>query len=456
VLHAAQLAEAHASWDADRTLTSAARLLGSVRGSAPATVDAARAMALTATADAAFSLGQLESAEAALREALPLARRSGPGRGYVAALRQQAVIDLIRGRLGAADHAAQLVLGSVSRAGFTRSAEVAWSRLIRGWVSLAQGRLDEAAYHLDQAMSGAGQPDAAAATMAATIQARLRQLRGDPAGGLHALAVAWVDVGSGGLPPLFTSTFTLLEAELRLALGDVRGAGRLVPAPSRPTPAPAWTAAVRAKLHLANGDAADAAAAIGPYASGRAPASLRATEACLLHARALRTLGNRGASECYVERALRLADVEGLRLPFLVNAALVRDLLVSHLASGTAHTAMIAELTGAELTGAAPSGAAPITGAALTGAAQTGAELTGAAQAPAAPPPRRRTGVDPLTEREIVVLRHLRSMMSMAEIASMLCVSANTVKTHVKNVYRKLGVSRRRDAVRRAQEVGLI
>jgi LuxR family maltose regulon positive regulatory protein len=38
----------------------------------------------------------------------------------------------------------------------------------------------------------------------------------------------------------------------------------------------------------------------------------------------------------------------------------------------------------------------------------------------------------------------------------MLCVSANTVKTHVKNVYRKLGVSRRRDAVRRAQEVGLI
>jgi LuxR family maltose regulon positive regulatory protein len=445
VLHAAQLAEAHASWDADRTLTSAARLLGSVRGAAPATVEAARAMALTATADAAFSLGQLESAEAALRDALPLARRSGPGRGYVAALRQQAVIDLTRGRLGAADHAAQLVLGSVSRAGFTQCAEVAWSRLILGGVSLAQGRLDEAAYHLDQAMSGAGQPDAAAATMAATIQARLRQLRGDPAGGLQALAVAWVDVGSGGLPPLFASTFTLLEAELRLALGDVRGASRLVPAPSRPTPAPAWTAAVRAKLHLANGDAADAAAAIGPYASGQAPASLRAAEACLLHARALRTLGNRGASECYVERALRLADVEGLRLPFLVNAALVRDLLVSHLASGTAHTAMIAELTGAEVTGAA-----------LTGAALTGAALTGAAQAPAAPPPRRRAGVDPLTEREIVVLRHLRSMMSTAEIASMLCVSANTVKTHVKNVYRKLGVSRRRDAVRRAQEVGLI
>jgi LuxR family maltose regulon positive regulatory protein len=106
---------------------------------------------------------------------------------------------------------------------------------------------------------------------------------------------------------------------------------------------------------------------------------------------------------------------------------------------------MIAELTGAEVTGAA-----------LTGAEVTGAALTGAAQAPAAPPPRRRAGVDPLTEREIVVLRHLRSMMSTAEIASMLCVSANTVKTHVKNVYRKLGVSRRRDAVRRAQEVGLI
>jgi LuxR family maltose regulon positive regulatory protein len=428
ILNAAHLAEAHASWDADRTLTAATRLLSSVRGAPPAVTDEVRAMALTATADAAYSVGQVESAETALREALPLAHRSGSGRGYVAALRQQAIIDLTRGRLGAAVHAAQLILGAVSRAGFTQVTEVTYARLILGDVSLARGRLDEATYHLDQQVIGTGPPDPATLTMAATAEAQLHQLRGDARVGLDTLGAAWVDIGSGGLPPLFTAAFTLMEAELRLSLGDIRGAGRLVAPPTRNTPFPVWTAVVRAKLHLANGEAADAAAAVGPYATGRASASLRAAEACLLHARALRTLGNLGASYRFVERALQLANVEGLRQPFLVNAALVHDMLVSHLAAGTAYAGTIAELTGARTDDLPP------------------------------PPPLQpqRVGVDPLTERELTVLRHLRSMMSTAEIASMLCVSANTVKTHVKNVYRKLGVSRRRDAVRRAQEVGLL
>jgi LuxR family maltose regulon positive regulatory protein len=47
-------------------------------------------------------------------------------------------------------------------------------------------------------------------------------------------------------------------------------------------------------------------------------------------------------------------------------------------------------------------------------------------------------------------------MLSVAEIASVLSVSANTVKTHVRHVYRKLGVSRRRDAVRKGRELSLI
>ena len=71
--------------------------------------------------------------------------------------------------------------------------------------------------------------------------------------------------------------------------------------------------------------------------------------------------------------------------------------------------------------------------------------------APAAP-----TMADPLTEKESQVLFYLRSMLSIAEIAAVLSVSTNTVKTHVRHVYRKLGVSRRRDAVRRARELSLI
>jgi LuxR family maltose regulon positive regulatory protein len=426
ILNAARLAEARASSDAARTLTAAARLLGSVRGAPAAVLDEVRATALTATADASFALGKLESSEVALREALPLARRSGSCRGYVAALRQQALVDLARGRLGAAVHACQLVLGAVSRAGFTQLTEAHWARVILGGVCLLRGRLDEAAYHVDQGMAGMEQTDTAIWSLAATVQARLHQLRGDPARGLDTLTTAGVDIGADGLPPVFGTSLALMQAELRLALGDVRDADRLVSSAEKSAPLPDWTAIVRAKLHLANGEASEAAAAVGPYATAPAGTSVRTAEACLLQARSLRTLGNRIASGRFVERSLQLANVEGLRQPFLVNAALVRDMLVAQLAAGTSYANIITDLTGA---------------------------VTGG---PATAPPTRPPGVDPLTERELIVLRHLRSMMSTTEIASMLCVSANTVKTHVKNVYRKLGVGRRRDAIRRAQEVGLI
>jgi LuxR family maltose regulon positive regulatory protein len=47
-------------------------------------------------------------------------------------------------------------------------------------------------------------------------------------------------------------------------------------------------------------------------------------------------------------------------------------------------------------------------------------------------------------------------MMSTEEIAADLFVSVNTVKTHVKNLHRKLAVNRRTDAVRQARRLGLL
>jgi LuxR family maltose regulon positive regulatory protein len=64
--------------------------------------------------------------------------------------------------------------------------------------------------------------------------------------------------------------------------------------------------------------------------------------------------------------------------------------------------------------------------------------------------------VEPLTERELTVLRYLPKMMSNAEIAAEMFFSVNTVKTHLKSIYRKLAVTRRRDAVERAQELDLL
>ena len=63
---------------------------------------------------------------------------------------------------------------------------------------------------------------------------------------------------------------------------------------------------------------------------------------------------------------------------------------------------------------------------------------------------------EPLTDREAAVLRHLPTLMSNAEIAEGLHVSVNTVKTHLKAVYRKLGVDGRRAAVLRGRELELI
>jgi LuxR family maltose regulon positive regulatory protein len=70
----------------------------------------------------------------------------------------------------------------------------------------------------------------------------------------------------------------------------------------------------------------------------------------------------------------------------------------------------------------------------------------------------RRDGNSPvsLTDRERAVLRFLATGMSTAEIASELCVSVNTVKTHLAAIYRKLPARKRREAVRRARALELL
>ena len=69
--------------------------------------------------------------------------------------------------------------------------------------------------------------------------------------------------------------------------------------------------------------------------------------------------------------------------------------------------------------------------------------------------PARQHLVEPLSSRELDVLRLLRSELSGPDIARELVVSLNTVRTHTKNIYTKLDVTNRRAAVRRADELGL-
>jgi LuxR family maltose regulon positive regulatory protein len=135
--------------------------------------------------------------------------------------------------------------------------------------------------------------------------------------------------------------------------------------------------------------------------------------------------GDRRGAADGLEQVLAAAEPDGFRRVFVLGGPAGRELLLAHLDSGTAYWQTVNELI------AAIDSAGPLEPAT--------AELPEA-----------------LTQREVTVLRYLQSVLSNAEIASDMCVSVNTVKTHVRNIYRKLDTTRRRDAVRRARQLHLL
>jgi LuxR family maltose regulon positive regulatory protein len=70
--------------------------------------------------------------------------------------------------------------------------------------------------------------------------------------------------------------------------------------------------------------------------------------------------------------------------------------------------------------------------------------------------PEASEAIQDLSDREMEVLQHLAGMLSTAEIAATMFISVNTVRTHIRSILRKLAVSRRNQAVRRARERGLL
>ena len=86
-------------------------------------------------------------------------------------------------------------------------------------------------------------------------------------------------------------------------------------------------------------------------------------------------------------------------------------------------------------------------------------DLMSRARAPAGRPVTAEQAplvVDRLSQREREVLIRLAGMLSTAEIAAEMYISVNTVKTHLKSIYRKLSAEHRGEAVRRARELKLI
>jgi LuxR family maltose regulon positive regulatory protein len=136
--------------------------------------------------------------------------------------------------------------------------------------------------------------------------------------------------------------------------------------------------------------------------------------------------GEGGAAREWIEQALELAEPELIRRPFIAAGPTVAVLLHRTIRAGTAHRWLAGNLLA--VLEAEPGGATGRTG-------QLG---------------------DALSDKERVVLRYLPTMMPNREIAAELFVSVNTVKTHLKSIYRKLHTSSRRETVERARELRLI
>jgi LuxR family transcriptional regulator, maltose regulon positive regulatory protein len=159
-------------------------------------------------------------------------------------------------------------------------------------------------------------------------------------------------------------------------------------------------------------------------AGGRAGSAI---EILILQALAHQMQGDLRAALVSLERALSMAEPEGYVRIFIDEGQPMAALLEAALKQGIAREYVRRLLT----------------------AFDTPAERT------EVKPTATASLSEPLSERERDVLRLLGTDLSGPEMASHLMVSLNTLRTHTKNIYDKLGVNNRRAAVRRAEELGL-
>jgi LuxR family transcriptional regulator, maltose regulon positive regulatory protein len=430
--------------DADGVIAAAHRLLGPPPGAdwgeGVAEADR-RSLVLLALGAAELWSDRLDDAATHLEVSRALAE--GGGLEYLAleATGHLALLEAVRGRLARAHRLGREAAAVAEHRGWSAHAAAACGELALTWVAYCRDDFAGAFGTLERAgraaRAGRDRPLLLAAALA---EARLVAggSHQDAVDGLARLRAALAEVAGWKLPRLLANAVRPTEARLLLAVDDRTGvAGLLRDGEAGSNARPTEKAVVLARLRLANGDQAAAAGMLASLHGDQAATPHRSTliEAWLLDAVAHRRLADHPAAADSLERALTLAAPEGYRQVFVEGGPPVRALLVDHLHRGTAHRPLVEAL----LEGM------------LSRATEPVASVAGGS-APSPPP----LLVESLSERERVVLRYLPSMLSAGEIATELYVSVNTVKTHIKSIYRKLDANRRWDAVRRARQLNLL
>ena len=158
-------------------------------------------------------------------------------------------------------------------------------------------------------------------------------------------------------------------------------------------------------------------------------------EILVLQALAHHARGDTPAALLPLERALTLAEPEGYVRTFVDEGSPMSELLLEAAGRG-----FLRDYTGRLLK-------------AFEAEVPTSAEVS---PLPTTPAPHPHPLIEPLSQRELDVLRLFRTELSGPEIARELVIGLSTVRTHTKSIFSKLGVNNRRAAVRRAEELGLI
>jgi LuxR family transcriptional regulator, maltose regulon positive regulatory protein len=388
--------------------------------------------AMTGVGLVQFWSGQFDQAAGTLAMAAAAAHRQIERADCLGNL---ALVEALRGRLHrAAALALEAAGGDQAHGGDHGEHGGRAAAVARAYVHLERNELAEARRELKNADLGPqGCPDRLITAVACLVAARGCLAEGRPAA---AWEIACRATAGWSPPPWLEQSLALAESHACAVAGDIapaRAAAKRAAAGSA-----AGAAAAQARAWLAAGDAQAARDALaGASADGTVPDRVR-MEALLVDCHIWHVLGDRMRARRALEQALKLAEGEQVRLPF----ALERSWLV-----GVVRDANLAMAHQDLLGPAVP-------------ARDSARSRIGAARAVPAQLSSGRQGmpvvVEKLSEREREVLQHVAEMLNTTEIASVMYVSGNTVKSHLKSVFRKLGVASRNEAVRRARELGLI
>jgi LuxR family maltose regulon positive regulatory protein len=372
--------------------------------------------------------GELDEAAATLSSALAAASDPGGVYARTECLGYLALAEALRGRLSQAAEWAGQAADAATNSGRDELAEftspaaavaLAYVHLERNELQQAHGQLRLANSILRIA------PDKLIGSIACLVAALCRLAEGATGSASDLVGRA----RQGWSPPCWLGhRLALIQSRAYALAGDIKSA---VEAAGRAEPQSALDAAITlAKAWLDAGDleAAGRALAAGLASPGEPPEKAR-LEGWLVDAQLSYGGGNAGRGRRSLEHALRLGKQEQFRLVFAMERTWIRPVLRRNpeLASGYRDLLERGQLTTSRLPVPRPGTeqAAPVI-------------------------------VEQLSEREREALRLLSGMLSTAEIASEMYISVNTVKTHLRSIYRKLSVARRGEAVQRARQLKLI